>query len=115
MTLKNKQTNDTGIHEGTGLSRRDFLVRGGSTLALLAMMDSSLFAQMAGAADDGEVIPFIDRPPAAPEAAVKAYGELNRLDWQNLTQWITPNDQFFTVSHYNRPVIKPEEYKLEIT
>jgi DMSO/TMAO reductase YedYZ molybdopterin-dependent catalytic subunit len=115
MTPTNKQTNDIGIHDGPSLSRRDFLVRGGSTLALLAMMDSSLFAQMAGAADDGEVIPFIDRPPAAPEAAVKAYGELNRLDWQKLTQWITPNDQFFTVSHYNRPVIKPEEYKLEVT
>lgn len=115
MTPTNKRTNDTGIHEGSGLSRRDFLVRGGSAIALMAMMDASLFAQMAGAVDDGEVIPFIDRPPDAPEAAVKAYGELNRLDWQKLTQWITPSDQFFTVSHYNRPVIKPEEYKLELT
>ncbi|HSB17450.1 MAG TPA: hypothetical protein VLE22_23575, partial [Bryobacteraceae bacterium] len=79
MTPTNNQTNDSGIHEGASLSRRDFLVSGGSTLALLAMMDSSLFARMAGAADDGEVIPFIDRPPAAPEAAVRAYGELNRL------------------------------------
>jgi DMSO/TMAO reductase YedYZ molybdopterin-dependent catalytic subunit len=79
------------------------------------MSDSSLFARMAGAADDGEVIPFLDRPPAPPDAAVKAYGELNRLDWQKLTQWITPNDQFFTVSHYNRPMIRPEEYKLELT
>lgn len=115
MSPTNTQTNDAGIHGGASLSRRDFLVRGGSTVALLAMMDSSFFSRMAGAADDGEVIPFIDRPPAAPEAAVKAYGELNRLDWQKLTQWITPNDQFFTVSHYNRPVIKPDEYKLELS
>ncbi|HEY5627066.1 MAG TPA: sulfite oxidase [Nitrospira sp.] len=115
MTATNQRTNDIGIHEGAGLSRRDFIVRGGSALALLAMMDPSLFGQMAGAADDGEVIPFIDQPPAAPEAVVKAYGELNRLDWQKLTQWITPNDQFFNVSHYNRPVIIPEEYKLEVT
>lgn len=115
MTPTNTQTNDAGIQEGGGLSRRDFLVRGGSTVALLAMMDTSLFSRMAGAANDGEVIPFIDRPPAVPEAAVKAYGELNRLDWQKLTQWITPNDEFFTVSHYNRPVIKPEEYKLELS
>ncbi|MDE3221637.1 MAG: sulfite oxidase [Nitrospirota bacterium] len=115
MTSSNERTNDTGIQEGAGLSRRDFLVRGGSMLALLAMIDSPLFARMAGAADDGEVIPFLDRPPATPDAAVKAYGELNRLDWQKLTQWITPNDQFFTVSHYNRPVIRPEEYKLELT
>ncbi|HKY72991.1 MAG TPA: molybdopterin-dependent oxidoreductase, partial [Nitrospira sp.] len=98
-----------------GLSRRDFLVKGGSTLALLAMMDPALFASLAGAAEEGQVIPFLDRPPAAPEAAVKAYGELNRLDWQNLSEWITPNDQFFSVSHYNRPVIRPQDYRLEIT
>ena len=111
MTSSNERTNDTGIQEGAGLSRRDFLVRGGSTLALLAMIDSPLFARIAGAADDGEVIPFLDRPPAAPDAAVKAYGELNRMDWQQLSEWITPNDQFFTVSHYNRPVIRAEEYR----
>lgn len=115
MTSTNEQTNDSGMQEGAGLSRRDFLVRGSSTLALLAMMDASFFARMAGAAEDGEVIPFLDRPPHAPEAAVKAYGELNRLDWQKLSQWITPNDQFFSVSHYNRPVIRPEEYQLELT
>ena len=115
MTSSNERTSDTGMQERTGLSRRDFLVRGGSTLALLAMSDSSLFARMAGAAGDGEVIPFLDRPPAPPDAAVKAYGELNRLDWQKLTQWITPNDQFFSVSHYNRPMIKAEEYKLKLT
>lgn len=115
MTPSNTRMNDAGMQERAGLSRRDFLVRGGSALALLAMIDSPLFARMAGAADDGEIIPFLDRPPAPPDAAVKAYGELNRLDWQQLTQWITPNDQFFTVSHYNRPVIRPEEYKLELT
>lgn len=115
MTPMNERMNDTGVREAAHLSRRDFLVKGSSTLALLAMMDSSLFAQIAGATADGDVIPFTDRPPAAPEAAVKAYGELNRLDWQKLTQWITPNDQFFSVSHYNRPSIKPEEFKLELT
>ena len=101
--------------EVTGLSRRDFLVKGGSTLALLAMMDPALFAHLAGATEEGHVIPFLDRPPEPPEAAVKAYGELNRLDWQKLSEWITPNDQFFSVSHYNRPVIRPEDYRLEIT
>ena len=115
MTSSNEWTSDTSMQERVGLSRRELLVKGGSTLALLAMCDSSLFAKMTGAADDGEVIPFLDRPPAPPDAAVKAYGELNRLDWQKLTQWITPNDQFFNVSHYNRPIILPEEYKLNLT
>ncbi len=112
------ENNDTLMQQqpdNTGLSRRDFLVKGGSVLALLAMMDPMRFASLAGAAEDGQVVPFLDRPPSAPEAAVKAYGELNKLDWEKLTEWITPNDRFFTVSHYNRPVIRPEDYRLEIT
>jgi DMSO/TMAO reductase YedYZ molybdopterin-dependent catalytic subunit len=114
MSPKHEPTIETNVQSGAGLSRRDLLVKGGSALALLAMMDPAIFTRLAGAAENGQVIPFVDRPPAAPEAAVKAYGELNRLDWQRLGEWITPNDQFFTVSHYNRPVIRAEEYKLEI-
>ncbi|BFU93320.1 MAG: hypothetical protein NTNFB02_00420 [Nitrospira sp.] len=114
MASKNESTTHRELLRGASLSRRDFLVKGGSALALLAMMDPAYFAQLAGAAESGQVIPFLDRPPATPEAAVKAYGELNRMDWQDLNEWITPNDQFFSVSHYNRPVIRPEEYRLEI-
>lgn len=115
MASDHEWTRDADRQQGAGLSRRDFLLKGGSTLALLAMMDSALFARLSGAGEDGQIIPFLDRPPAAPEAAVKAYGELNRLDWQQLNEWITPKDQFFSVSHYNRPVIRPEEYRLEVT
>jgi DMSO/TMAO reductase YedYZ molybdopterin-dependent catalytic subunit len=114
MSLQNERTSNTDVLYAEGLSRRGFLLKGGSTLALLAMMDSSLFARLAGAVPDARVIPFLDRPPAAPEAAVKAYGDLNKLDWQRLSDWITPNDQFFSISHYNRPVISPEDYRLEI-
>lgn len=114
MDSENEESGEDQVPEGAGLCRRDFLFKGSSMLALVAMMDSTLFARLAGAAE-GHVIPFMDRPPATPEAAVKAYGELNRLDWEKLNEWITPNDQFFCVSHYNRPVIRPEEYRLEIT
>ena len=114
MDSENEERREDQVPEAAGLCRRDFLFKGGSMLALVAMMDSSLFARR-GAAEEGHVIPFMDRPPAAPEAAVKAYGELNRLNWEKLNEWITPNDQFFTVSHYNRPVIRPEEYRFEIT
>ena len=114
MSSQNGGTRTTDVRYADGLSRRGFLLKGGSTLALLAMMDSSLFARLAGAAQGARVIPFLDRPPAAPEAAVKAFGDLNKLDWQRLDDWITPNDQFFSVSHYNRPVISPEDYRLEI-
>lgn len=115
MASEQEETRETPVRSDAGLSRRDILRKGGSVLAMLALMDSSRFARLAGAAEVGQVIPFLDRPPLAPEAAVKAYGELNRMDWQKLGEWITPNDQFFAVSHYDRPVIRPEEYKLEIT
>ncbi|WP_455244443.1 sulfite oxidase [Petrachloros mirabilis] len=115
MFSENDGTGKAEFQCAEGLSRRGFLLKGGSTLALLAMMDASLFSRLAGADQGEQVIPFLDKAPAAPEDAVKAFGELNRLDWQKLTDWITPNEQFFCVSHYNRPVIKPEDYKLEIT
>jgi DMSO/TMAO reductase YedYZ molybdopterin-dependent catalytic subunit len=114
MLSQNEPAGNAEIQYTESLSRRGFLLKGGSTLALLAMMDSSLFARLAGAVEGNRVIPFLDRPPAAPEAAVKAFGDLNKLDWQKLDDWITPNDQFFSVSHYNRPVIRPEDYRLEI-
>ena len=98
-----------------GLSWRGFQIKGGSTLAMLALMDPSLCVMLAGASGTERVIPFLDQPPEAPEAAVKAFGELNKLDWEKLHDWITPTEQFFCASHYKRPVITPEDYRLEIT
>ena len=60
------------------------------------------------------MIPFLDQAPAPPDEAVRQYGELNTRNWEQLSSWITPNEDFFTVSHYNRPVLKPEEWRLHI-
>ena len=96
------------------LSRRDFLIQGSSAFVLLALMERSLWAQIQNASEAEKVVPFLDQPPAPPDAVIQQLGELNQLNWQQLTSWITPNGGFFNVSHYNRPVIRPEDWRLEI-
>ena len=96
------------------VSRRDLLKRGGSLLAALTLLDSPLFAELSGTSEGENVIPFLDQAPAPPDAAVRQYGELNTRHWEQLSSWITPTEGFFTVSHYNRPVIKSEDWRLHI-
>ena len=96
-------------------SRRELLIQGGSTLAVLALFDSPLFAQQWGASTGERVIPFLDQPPEPPEAAIDAYGRLSALDWQELDSWLTPIEDFFQVGHYNKPVIDAESWRLQIT
>src|SRR5215217_3249221 len=98
----------------SAVSRRDFMIRGSSVLAALALSDSPLFAQIWRTSEGEKVIAFLDHAPAPPHEAVQAYGDLNTRNWDHLSSWITPNEDFFTVSHYNRPVLKPEEWRLQI-
>ena len=32
-------------------------------------------------------------------------GEFRPRQWEQLDSWLTPNDKFFTVGHYNKPSI----------
>jgi len=100
-------------HAGSAVSRRDFLIRGSSVLAALALSDS-LFAQILPAGEGEKVIPFVDQAPLPPDEAIRHYGDLNTRNWEQLNSWITPSGNFFTVSHYNRPVLKPEGWRLHI-
>jgi DMSO/TMAO reductase YedYZ molybdopterin-dependent catalytic subunit len=95
-------------------SRRDFLIRGTSLLAALALSESPLFAQIWRISEGEKAIPFLDQAPAPPDGAVRQYGDLNTRNWEQLSSWITPNEDFFTVSHYNRPVLKAEDWRLQI-
>jgi len=55
--------------------------------------------------DEEELVPFLNMPRTGP----------NRLDWETLDEWITPQDQVFSVQHYGIPELKTEAFKLEIT
>jgi DMSO/TMAO reductase YedYZ molybdopterin-dependent catalytic subunit len=115
MTPHESLDHRTETHDaGSVVSRRTFLTRGSALLAALALLDSPLFAEIWRVSEGENVIPFLDQAPAPPDAAVRQYGDLNTRHWEQLSSWITPNEDFFTVSHYNRPILKAEEWRLHI-
>ena len=89
------------------VSRRDLLIRGG-VFAGLSFLNPMLVARLLPAQEGEEVIPFLDQPPEPPS------GGRNLLNWEELDSWITPNSKFFRVGHYDKPVIKEKDWKLEI-
>lgn len=96
-----------------GIGRRDFVVGGSATLAGLAMLQacSSAQANPAFPTRPGEqVLPWADQPPENPIPQVVA----NQLRWEEFDSFLTPNKQFFSVAHYDRPVIAEKDWSLEI-
>jgi DMSO/TMAO reductase YedYZ molybdopterin-dependent catalytic subunit len=69
----------------------------------LALLSSPEFVFPAQS-DDDELVPFLNVPRTGP----------NRLDWETLTEWSTPQDQVFNVQHYGIPEVKQDDYQLEI-
>jgi DMSO/TMAO reductase YedYZ molybdopterin-dependent catalytic subunit len=92
----------------TSLSRRAFLAQGGGALAGLALLN--LPERMMALQADEVVIPWLDQRAENPVPEVIA----NQPNWEELDSWITPNDQFFSIAHYNRPEIDAADWQLEI-
>ena len=98
------------------ITRREALVRGGAAASALALSQASVVAAALPAFQGEEVIPFLDQPPAPPAAPGPwPLDQFSLLDWQNLSSWITPNEGFFRVGHYDKPVIAESDWKLEVT
>ena len=88
------------------MERRDFLRQSGLTLTGLLL---SPWAVYAFPSREGEVlIPFADQPPTPPS-------ERGLLDWNEFDSFITPNDKFFNVSHYGKPEVNLETWRLEVS
>lgn len=90
------------------LPRRDF-IKGGAALAALAAFQSS-FAHAFPSRPGETVIPWLDQPAPNPVPAVIQ----SQLVWEDLDSWVTPNDKFFSIAHFDRPVIDVSSWKLEI-
>ncbi|MCB0214660.1 MAG: molybdopterin-dependent oxidoreductase, partial [Anaerolineae bacterium] len=91
------------------LSRRELLVAGGATMATMALLNARL-AQAAPLRQGDVVLPWLDQPeenPAPDEV-------LSLLVWEDLDSWITPNDQFFGIAHYEYPEINLGQWQLSI-
>ena len=63
-------------------------------------------------ASGGDVITWEDQPIDVPAPAQDVVGNL--LEWEALDTRLTPADNFFTVKHYNQPVIDPTTWRLSI-
>lgn len=86
------------------ISRRDALQTGSSAaVALLAWLSLPGVA-FPGTEGDEELVPFLDMPRTPPE----------RLDWETLDTWLTPQDQVFSVQHYGTPEFKYDSFQLGI-
>ena len=81
------------------------MLRGGVAFAVLAFAQRplSVFGFDETGADE-TVVPFLDAQPKS-----------KMLYWQDLTSWITPNDQLYSVSHYGTPEVDPRRWQLEIS
>ena len=84
------------------ISRRELLKQGGAMLTGVALLQASWIARAIPTRPGEEVVPWLDQPGANPSGGVVE----NLQPWENLaSSFITPNDKFFRVSHYDKPVI----------
>ena len=80
------------------LHRRD-LMTGGAAIAALALLHSARSASAFPTRPGEVVIPWADPPPPFEDPTV-----LRQLSWEELDSWITPNDKFFLVNHFEWPM-----------
>ncbi len=93
----------------TALARREFILAGTAALASLAMFQSR-FARAFPSRPGETVIPWLDQPAENPVPEIIK----TQLVWEDLDSWVTPNDKFFSIAHFDRPLIKANAWKLEI-
>jgi DMSO/TMAO reductase YedYZ molybdopterin-dependent catalytic subunit len=92
------------------IPRRDILTKGGAIIAGAALLHASRLAHAFPSVPGETVVPWLDQPPENPIPQVVA----NQLVWEGVDAWITPNDKFFSVAHYDRPVLDGKSWNLEI-
>jgi DMSO/TMAO reductase YedYZ molybdopterin-dependent catalytic subunit len=92
-------------------SRREFVVQGGAAFTGLTLISAPFLAQAFPSLKGEELVPWLDQPPANPVPEVVR----SQLRWEDLDSWLTPNDRFFGVGHYNWPVVDEKAWTLEVT
>ena len=90
--------------------RRDVIVQGGAALAAMAAFYSARSAQAFPTRPGDVVIPWLDQPDANPVPEVIK----TQLVWEDLDSWVTPNDKFFSIAHFDRPTIDAATWKLAV-
>lgn len=91
------------------LPRREFVVKGSAALAAFTAFQTR-FARAFPSRAGEMVVPWLDQPEPNPVPDVIK----NQLVWEDLDSWITPNDKFFSIAHFDRPTIDASTWKLEV-
>lgn len=89
----------------SNMNRREMLKAGSLTAGTALVWLSKAEFAFPGEDDAEELVPFLNMPRSRP----------GMLDWETLDSWLTPQDQVFSVNHYNVPEIDAGDYALEIT
>jgi DMSO/TMAO reductase YedYZ molybdopterin-dependent catalytic subunit len=96
----------------SAISRRT-LVKGGAALAGVSVLRIAGPTSAFQTTTTGQVIPWLDqlKPNPVPEVIVQ------QLDWEQLDAdtWLTPNDQFFVIKHFNLPELNESDWHLEVS
>ena len=92
------------------LKRREFIANYSTALAALAVLHSARRAVAFPSRAGEVVIPWLDQPEPNPDP----FGVQNQLVWEDLNSWITPNDRFFSISHFDRPIINADGWRLQV-
>ncbi|MBL8129074.1 MAG: sulfite oxidase, partial [Chloroflexia bacterium] len=92
------------------ISRRTLLTHGSAALGSLSVLRFAGPAAAFQTPAAGEVIPWLDQPEPnpVPEAIVR------QITWEDLDSWITPNDEFFVIKHFNVPELTAADWRLEV-
>jgi DMSO/TMAO reductase YedYZ molybdopterin-dependent catalytic subunit len=89
------------------LSRRA-MIKGSVATAALALSQFPLSSFGLSEPEESEtLIPFIDKLPATPNRPM--------IQWELLTDWMTPEKDFFAVSHYGIAKVDADKWNLEIS
>ncbi len=92
----------------TTLPRREFMTKGAAAIAALSTFQARL-AHAFPSRSGETVLRWLDQPPPFDDPCCDT-----QLTWEDMDSWITPNDKFFFVSHFNKPEIEEAGWKLDI-
>ena len=90
-------------------SRREFVIASSATIAAWTALQSSILAH-AFPSRPGET----SFPGSISRRKIRSPRSSQTNFWEELNSWITPNEQFFSISHFDRPVIDASSWKLEV-
>jgi DMSO/TMAO reductase YedYZ molybdopterin-dependent catalytic subunit len=95
----------------SSISRRTLLQQGSAAVAGLSVLRVAGPTAAFQTPVTGEVIPWLDQPEENPVPEVI----VRQLEWEQLDSWITPNDQFFVIKHFNEPQLNENDWRLDIS